>query len=162
MDWLAFWVTVVSIIVTVVGIIVGIMTWRRRRAALHWTTPLWNVGGTTVGTIVIPMLTPRWQVRGSETIYGVECAVRWPGDAEWRVSSWPRGKVTMNKDLYVHINMLNGQPFTATVSSPADHGKPITDRRAEAVKGEYGLRIRWYESATPKKQREKFFKQKVA
>lgn len=161
MDSLAFWLTVVSIVVTVVGIVVGIMTWKRRRAALHWTTPSWNSGRSKVGAAVIPTLTPRWQVRGTETIHGVECAVHWPGGPEWRVSSWPGGKVTMNMNLYVHINMLNGHPFTATISSPADHGKPVTDRTAEAVKGEYRLRIRWHESATPKKQREKIFRHKV-
>jgi len=67
----------------------------------------------------------------------------------------------MNQALYVHINMFNGEPFTATVASLVGYGKPIADRRAEALKGEYRLRIRWYESATPQRQRQKMFKHSV-
>lgn len=114
-----------------------------------------------IRTVLIPTLTPRWRVGGAETIHGVDCAVLPPGGKDWRLSSWPNGKVTMNKDLYLYINMISGQPFVSTMSSPVDHGKTVTDRRADAVKGEYRLRIRWYESATPQKRRQKIFKHKV-
>lgn len=104
-----------------------------------------------------PVLCARWDVRGSDTIQGVECRVRSPNGG-WKVCTWPRGRLAIPKDdLYTYINLTNGQPFNTTLSSPLDYGRATEDITDLAVKGKYKLRLTWHEEDHPKRKRQQTF-----
>lgn len=151
-----------GIVLGIVGIVITVVLGlaalpRRRRSAPHWTRPDWKTAPMKVGGQRLPVLTIRWNLRGSSSIQGVSCAVRLPSGA-WRECKSPRGSLDPPKDgLFTHVNLVDGETFNATIASPADIGKPVTDLTGRAVKGKYALRIQWVEPEIPSRVRRKEF-----
>ena len=132
--------------------------WNARGIKAHWTTPQWTVEAMKIGTVMTPVLTARWAVRGpNASIQDVEMAIQGPS-GEWKKLAYPKGDLVVPKSgLQTYINMTNETPFNAVVSSPADIGKPVRSTVELAKKGPYKLRIYWYENDRPKRRHEKVF-----
>jgi hypothetical protein len=156
----------ISLLVTVAfGVVTVILAappllkmWNERGSKAHWTTPLWTVEPMKIGTVVTPVLTARWEVRGpNASIQGVEMAVQGPS-GKWKKLAYPKGNLVVPKSsLQTYIDMTTETPFSTVVSSPADIGKPVRSTVELARKGRYKLRIYWYENDRPKRRHEKVF-----
>ena len=151
------WGIVIGIVSVVLTVGFGVLAYRRRRVKPYWAQPRWTVAAQKHGTFRLPVLTIRWEVRGTGELQGVECAVK-PPSGDWQVCSSPKGSISLPRtNMYTYVDLRNGRTFNTTVASPADLGKPVTDLTAEAVPGRYTLRIRWYEPYRPSRQRETTF-----